>query len=293
MATDWRQRRRGRLSSPDQRELPLDPPPRRLFSCSPSKLMTWVDCPRRFRFTYLDRPTPIKGPPWGHLSYGTSVHNALRAWWDLPLNRRTPESAGDLVRTGWLVDGFRDDAQSEQWKHRAATQVSDYVTSIDPEQDPVGVERTVALRTDKLAFSGRVDRIDERGGNAVVVDYKTGRSVPRDTDVRASMALALYAEATSRTLRKPSRRVELHHLPTGTVAVWDHSDESVARHVQRADSIGAEALQTIQRAKPDDDADAAFPAKPGSLCAWCDFRSHCPEGQKAGPAHKPWDGLQS
>ncbi|HVQ88028.1 MAG TPA: PD-(D/E)XK nuclease family protein, partial [Actinomycetes bacterium] len=89
---------------------------RRLFSCSPTKLVTWVDCPRRYRFTYIDRPQPKKGPPWAHLSYGTSIHNALRTWWDLPVRDRTPESAADLVRTGWLVDGFRDEAQCDEWK---------------------------------------------------------------------------------------------------------------------------------------------------------------------------------
>ncbi|MBV9293834.1 MAG: recombinase RecB, partial [Frankiales bacterium] len=38
--------------------------PARLFSCTPSRLATWQDCPRRYRFTYVDRPAPPKGPPW-------------------------------------------------------------------------------------------------------------------------------------------------------------------------------------------------------------------------------------
>ena len=39
--------------------------------------MTFLDCPRRYRFQYLDRPTPAKGPPWAHNSLGASVHSAL------------------------------------------------------------------------------------------------------------------------------------------------------------------------------------------------------------------------
>src|SRR4051794_27192149 len=151
--------------------------PQRLFSCTPSRLSTWLDCPRRYKFVYVDRPIPRKGPPWAHNSVGAAVHTALAAWWALPLDRRTPSSAATLVRTGWIDLGFRDDAQSESWRERAAEMVAGYVETLDPHDEPVGVERTVAMRTERLAVSGRIDRLDRRGDELVVVDYKTGRHV--------------------------------------------------------------------------------------------------------------------
>src|SRR5215207_504879 len=57
--------------------------PTRLFVCTPSRLGSYEDCPRRYRYTYIDRPTPQRGPPWAHNSLGASVHTALRAWFDL------------------------------------------------------------------------------------------------------------------------------------------------------------------------------------------------------------------
>ncbi|MGO9382110.1 MAG: hypothetical protein ACLP4W_08430, partial [Mycobacterium sp.] len=48
--------------------------PQRLYACTPTRLTSWLDCPRRYRMTYLDRPPPPKGPPWGHNSLGASVH---------------------------------------------------------------------------------------------------------------------------------------------------------------------------------------------------------------------------
>ena len=74
--------------------------PRRLYTCTPTRLTTWLDCPRRYRMNYLDRPAPPKGPPWAHNSLGASVHNALAAWWRLPLIRRTVEAAGTLLDQG-------------------------------------------------------------------------------------------------------------------------------------------------------------------------------------------------
>src|SRR3712207_7167102 len=64
-------------------------------------------------------------------------------------------------------------------------------------------------------------RSDQRGDELVVVDYKTGRSVSTDDEARGSPALAAYVLGVRRTLRRPCRRVELHHLPSGTVAALD------------------------------------------------------------------------
>ena len=144
-------------------QLGLEGMPRRLYSCTPSRLNSWLDCRRRYRFTYLDRPAPAKGPPWAHNSVGAAVHNALAAWWREPYERRTPMMAAILVANGWLSEGFRDQEQSLAWLERAREMVSGYVASLDPADEPVGVERTVATRTAVIAVSGRIDRLDRRG----------------------------------------------------------------------------------------------------------------------------------
>src|ERR1039458_7631154 len=173
--------------------------PQRLYRCTPTRLAAWLDCPRRYRMTYLDRPAPRKGPPWAHNSLGASVHNALAGWWRLPLAGRSVTAAGDLLERGWIEEGFADQAQSTAARSRARRMVERYVAGLDPGREPVGVERTVATRTDRIAVSGRIDRLDERpedGGTAlVVVDYKTGRRPLSTGDAGASMPLALYALA--------------------------------------------------------------------------------------------------
>ncbi|MFD1543635.1 RecB family exonuclease [Nonomuraea guangzhouensis] len=228
-------------------QLPLEGMPRRLYSCTPSRLNAWLDCRRRYRFTYLDRPQPSKGPGWAHNSVGASVHNALAAWWREPYERRTPLTAAILLTNGWITEGFRDADQSAQWLGRARDLVSGYVGTLDPSDDPVGVERTVATRTKIIAVSGRIDRLDRRGDELVVVDYKTGRRPLSQDDARSSLALAIYAIAASRMLRTPCHSVELHHLPTGEIIEWRHTEESLARHLGRAEEVGVEAATADER----------------------------------------------
>ncbi len=219
---------------PEPEQLGFDGMPRRLFAATPSRLGTFTDCPRRYRFTYLVRPTPPKGPPWAHNTVGAAVHNALRDWWLLPPSRRTPAAAGRLLDAAWITDGFADAAQSATWRARARDWVEAYVAELDPADEPVGVERSVAVRTDRLALSGRVDRIDERDGELVIVDYKTGRWVPDTDDARGSLALA-RVRAGRRAHAAPSVPPGRAAPPADRrVAGWEHTEQSLARHVGRA-----------------------------------------------------------
>lgn len=273
-------------------QLGLGGMPTRLFSCTPSRLTTWLDCPRRYRLTYLDRPAPQKGPPWAHNTLGSAVHLALSRWWSEPLARRTPAVARALLDRAWTGDGFADEQQAERFRAVAGDMVQGYAGTLDPTDEPVGVERTVATRTATLALSGRVDRVDLRGDALVVVDYKTGRHVLTADDARGSLALALYALACRRTLRRPCTGVELHHLPTGRVARFDHTEESLARQLARAEAIGAEAVQATQALRDGGDPVLLFPTRPSRACAWCDFVRCCPDGlASAGAPKRPWDGL--
>ncbi|NRQ40060.1 PD-(D/E)XK nuclease family protein [Nonomuraea sp. NN258] len=221
--------------------------PRRLYACTPSRLNAWLDCRRRYRFTYLDRPQPAKGPAWAHNSVGASVHNALAGWWREPYERRTPAMASLLLTNGWITEGFRDTEQSAHWLGRSRDLVTGYVATLDPADDPVGVERTVATRTKVIALSGRIDRLDRRGDELVVVDYKTGRRPLTQDDARGSLALAVYAIAASAMMRTACLSVELHHLPTGEIVEWRHTDESLARHLRRAEELAMEAAAADER----------------------------------------------
>jgi putative RecB family exonuclease len=271
---------------------------RRLSRVTPARLSTFDGCPRRYRMAYLDRPTPRRTGAWASSTLGAVVHNALRALFDLPPARRTPARAAALVTERWKDAGFLDAAQAALYRERARGWVADYVERHDLTIEPVGAERWVSTQagssgdaTVTMIIEGRIDRIDERGGELVIVDYKTGRRRPDEHDTAAAQALALYAVAAARELRVPCHRVELHHLPSGTVAGFDHTDETLDRHLTRA-QVSADALRVATDTLADGgDADEFFPARAGEHCAACDFRPSCPSGQAAGPAARSWDLL--
>ena len=118
--------------------------------------------------------------------------------------------------------------------------------------------------------------------------------------------MAVYVVAARRTLRSRSRRVELHHLPTGTVAAYDHSEESLERHLTRAERdrrrgprrggcgerLGARAEDAaVGDADAIEAIDAHFPPTTGHVVLLVRLPPLVPEGREASSEITPWTGL--
>ncbi len=265
----------------------------RLVRVTPARLGIWDDCPRRYRLTYLDRPPPPRGGPQAANTVGAVVHLALRAVFERPAAERKPAAGAALVDRYWNSEGFRDDEQAAGYRARARGWVADYLAELIERTEPdeelaVGLERWVSVGTGRVVAEGRVDRIDRRGRELVIVDYKTGRRTPTESDAAASQALALYAMATERTLHGPCTHVELHHLPSGVVAAWRHDGASLAAHLQRAEDAAVELTAASDGIADGGDPDALFPARPAPRCTSCPMRRNCPEGATMGPQAQPW-----
>ena len=264
----------------------------RLYPISPSKLSTWLDCPRRFFLQYVERQR-VSGS-WAHLSMGNAIHNALRDWFDEPAAPRTRERAESLVRAHWMQAGFRDAEQSGQWQSAAAAMVWAYLSGLDPAFAPHSVERSLGAIAPGIALNGRIDRLDGGGGDPeslVVVDYKTGKRILTSDDARGSFALAIYAVCVERSLRRPCTRVELHHIPSGVVAAHVYEPSTLQRQIDRVVQIAGEMAQTEEDQRAGADLSEVFPPRPSPLCGWCDVRDWCPEGAASAPKKDPWSGL--
>ena len=262
-----------------------------LLRITPARLATWADCPRRYRLTYVDRPAPPRSGARGASTLGAVVHLALRSLYDLPVPRRTPDAAAALVDRHWSGEGFRDTAQATEYRLRAREWAAEYVAGVGADATPVALERWVSVPTPRIIAEGRADRIDERDGELVVVDYKTGRR-PAADDAHRSAALALYALGARHTLRRPCTRVELHHVPTGRVVAATHDRASLQQHLTRAEDAAEQAADAADALAAGGRADSLFPPRAAPRCADCDVRRHCPEGRAAAPEREPWASLE-
>ncbi len=291
-----------------------------LLSLSPSKITAWQDCPRRFFLQYVQRQR--SEGVWAHLSLGLAIHAVLRDWYQEPRAAHgTADTAKSvmsaLVARHWSDAGFADAEHSLHWRDWAVDVTWQYVTAQESSREPVSCERTLAARTDHVAIQGRIDRIDSRrfdcrnfdgdgSGHVdadgdreeysdalVVIDYKTGAGIPTADQARSSLALALYAACVQQSLRRPCTRVELHHIPSGVIAGWDHSAEAIDRQLRRVDQIAQDMREQERQLAAGVLVEEIYPPRVSGLCGYCGFRAYCPEGSAAVPAREPWAGLPS
>ena len=272
----------------------LDGMPTRLFPARPPSSPPGSTA--RAASAYLDRPTPPKGPPWAHNSRRAPRCTTPCATGGCsPPDRRTPSAAAELVERSWTQRRLpRRRAVARVARARASDGSQLYVAGLDPDAEPLGVERTVVVPTARWPLSGRVDRIDApaRGGDElVVVDYKTGRRPLADDDARGRRsrwpctswrpphaAPALPPRRAAPPADRQRRRREPRPAgprPQGRRGGVDRARGPRRRRGIRAGDTGR------PRSRPG----------PRRCVRWCDFRGVCAEGRAAAPQRHPWDAV--
>lgn len=248
-------------------------PPQRL---SPSGASTFEQCPRRWRFRYVER---LPEPPGLEALVGTFAHRVLELLMQREPPRRIKDEAKRIARATWpeLAGGedYRDlelsDDQAREFRWRAWRAIE----GLWHLEDPVAVEveateEQVSVTLGDVPFRGVVDRLEREDDGLVVSDYKSGRApTARHAPERLQQVL-LYAAAVAEETGEQPVRAQLLYLGQRIVA-------TAVTPVEIGDAVGR--LQSAWRSIADACEADDFPAQPGPLCGYCAYAEHCPEGQ--------------
>jgi putative RecB family exonuclease len=242
-----------------------------LFELNPSKLQCYLDCPKQYRFRYIDKRPERRA--FGPSALGRSVHKALRDFYAMAPHERTLENLLRALRRAWDGIGYRSTKEAEDAFARAEDMLRRYHSGTNPQDiSVVAMESKFshARSSNGILITGRVDRIDNVNGEYVIVDYKTGQFGSDDIVLNESLPLSLYAIAVSAVMGRDVSRIAVEHLPTGRRAeTW--------RSRERLDHDWTKLTGLAREMRPG----AEFPARPTSLCRWCDYLVACPEGRRS------------
>ncbi len=252
-----------------------------------SRIDMFQNCPRKFRYAYIDR---IPGKPAPALSFGTSIHSALEAFYDQKLPEAPSED--DLLRflyDHWDHEGFAELDRDEQvafYRHAQDVLRSFHRREAPQYQLPVATEAWFELPFDPdavvVGFIDRIDRDDE--GAFHVIDYKTNRRAQPQQRVARSLQLAIYALACEHLYGTLPATVALSYVVPGVDVRIPIDDIDLAR----ADAVIRATAAAVREGRDD--------PTPNRLCDWCDYRSICPawngDEDALGPAHARADRLR-
>ncbi len=248
-------------------------PPQRL---SPSGASTFEQCPRRWRFRYVER---LPEPPGVEALVGTFAHRVLELLMQRKPSHRSKDEAKRIARATWpeLADGedYRDlelsDDEANAFRWRAWHAIEGLWHLEDPAAVEVeATEEQMSVTLGNVPFRGVVDRLEREDDSLVVSDYKSGRApTARYAPARLQQVL-LYAAAVAEETGEQPVRAQLLYLGQRIVATSVTPDEI-------GDAIGQlESTWSAIAAACDAD---EFEARPGPLCGYCAYVEHCPEGQ--------------
>jgi DNA helicase-2/ATP-dependent DNA helicase PcrA len=256
---------------PEPPPAPIAPPAEdAIVTVSHSAIDAWRDCPLKY---YYGHVANVPLPPSPTLMYGGAIHHAIKVWHQhrmkaLPIGTK---DVIDAYTSAWSSDGFLTPAHEERMFAQGREALEGFVRrDLAAGITPLAIEQEFRFPVGRTQVTGRFDRIDERAGAIVLVDYKSSQVDEADVaalrvkDSLRDGQLGLYALAYRETRGAAPARVELHFVGSGEVGSADVEDE----HLERAAGRAADAAAGIRSARFEPTPDAR-------TCAHCDFRHVC------------------
>jgi len=228
-------------------------------------------CPLKYKYTHILRVPLLRDH---RVVYGSAIHEAIREYHRRKARRQliTFEDLVAHFERAWVNEGFVSRDHEDQRLAEGREVLSHFFQYQESSgRVPTFVEAPFSFQVGLTRIKGRWDRVDLRGDEAVLIDFKTSDvRTQKDADRRAreSFQLALYALAYREVYGTAPSRLELHFLGpqqvlVGATAPDDEMLEKTAAIVERVAS-GIRAGQFI--ATPD-----YYRA-----CRYCAFASICP-----------------
>jgi putative RecB family exonuclease len=246
----------------------------RLLQLSFSRVDAYQICPLKFRFAYVDK---LPGAPSPQLSWGSSIHAALEAWWSQKLPEPPPvDELLQALYDRWDDTGFEDMERPEKvkWYRYAQDVLRRHHARFAPVYAPaVATEAWFELDLgDDLMVVGSIDHVERTpSGGVGIVDWKTNKRAKTRAQVAGSLQLAIYALAAEELWGHQPEWVALDFVVPGFRVTMPRSEIDTEGALVTIRDVAARVREGL------------FPAAPGRLCPWCDFRAVCPAFEGDGP----------
>ncbi len=225
-------------------------------------------CPLKYQYVHVKR-IPLR--QHHALVYGSALHAAVEFY----LRRRAAgnyTSLEDFLRAfddAWRNEGFLTREHEEQRKAAGVAALTRFYHEEEAAGDrPGAVERDFSFWLGPTRVRGRFDRVDERPGGAVVIDYKSSDVTEQkaaDRRARESLQLKIYALAVHEETGRLPAAVELRFLESGLAGRHQPTEGDLVE--AQAAILAAAAGIRARR----------FDPTPGyQTCRYCPYNQICP-----------------
>lgn len=235
---------------------------------SPTRLSTYLACPVKYRWQYVDKRYLWFVRAKSYYSFGMSLHSALERLRDSDdAGVQTTGEALAALEENWMTAGYASPEEAAEALAEGRVLLEGYIADAEAEAGATTlfVEKDLQRDMGEWVLAGRVDRIDEHpDGRIEIIDYKTG-SQSAESPV-FDIAMGCYALMVRELF--PDREIS-----TSIVSLRDRSRSTAVRTddelAEFEHDLRKLATEILHRDYPTIDPKA----KP--LCLNCDFVRVC------------------
>lgn len=235
-----------------------------------SQIQTFDVCPLHYKLKYILK---IPAPQTGAQSFGTSIHSTLRDFYQSGLRgeKLKVSHALSILEKNWINEGFLSRGHEKKFFEKAKRIIENFVkNNFDKDNLPIALELPFQFVLGNLKIGGRIDRIDNIGGNKIeIIDYKTGNNIPDEKKLASDPQLNVYAlaatEVHDKILHKKPEEVvlSLYFLESNkkltTTRTLEQLEEAKKSILQKAQEIGK----------------SQFLCSGSNLCINCEYKMLC------------------
>ena len=211
---------------------------------SHSKLELYKQCPRKFKYRYIDK-LPTK--PFEHLAKGSEVHRLLEIYGNEDLKSDIKEAYNIALKFSESEIG--KEILSQKSKRELCIKFKDF--------EPIDSD------SNDYDFIGYIDRVNFTNSGLELIDYKTGKyKDPKYQDFQQLIIYAIWFFKKYSSLTEIKIRfVYVEHLQENSIVLTRDKIDDILNNLKIL-------VKTIEL-------DQDFHKKPNSLCDWCDFKEQC------------------
>ena len=240
-------------------------------SVSPSKITTYLACPVKYRYTYLDPRARWLLKSKSYYSFGTTLHRVLQRFHDSgDSGVETTAQVLAAYEESWIDAGYNSAEEMAEAFGEGREILQRYVAdtlSKPAEAKTLFVERQFRHDFGDFILLGRIDRVDEyEDGTIEVVDYKSGRESVTEEDVAADIAMNCYQFLLKKKYPDRPVRARIMALRSSTSAAYSLSDTEMIDFERD--------IAFLARMILNENFDERRPTRK-PLCANCDFLVAC------------------
>ena len=232
-----------------------------------SALETFRTCPLKYKFAYVDK-IPVQQN--GAMQFGSVIHKVMEELYAHQMLPITKEELQHIFSSRWKPELYGNNSYQAEYDFQSGLEIIGREwekKQSAPEPTTIGREKYFLLPiAEGFELSGRIDRIDKVGEDSLeIIDYKTGRTVPTDEEVRNNLQLAIYYLALLKlwpTTQKVT--LSLYYLRPD-MKVGFVADPAL---LEQAKVTLQDLVEQIRNTN--------YAPTPGRHCDYCDFKDRCP-----------------